>query len=455
MGLEGLRLPIFLGWISGVFFVSKPWGKISFISYFHPFTLYALIVNIIFTGLWIDFYDDATSFIANKPLTTQIFYLSTSTGVHVFNGYMRLIFFIFAGRIAKMLNLIKELMGPVKPRDLRCTWALFLKLFWIILIFHLVNAGIVAGYVCASSDSIQNKNSMYFSGQIRPKWYFVIFFILGSFPVACCIYFTFSFIFVCTFCVLCVFEQFCEVLMDIGIKIQNQSGEDSGFRQSMRNSTKDTYIIDIPAGDIELVLPNEPGCSGEVSTLISGTSRNFKVELLERLDRIKELFGVFDSVVGPMVLGMLIRNVVIVINEASSVFINPSGFVIAHRGCAFVNFFGDVVQFIILELGSWTQRRMNKWKTDLEKMIILMPTSFEKDHLSDVVHQVCKWKWQMSASGFFNINRQLMSGIVATMLSYIVILFQLHVSESPVVSAAECTRKNETYPANYFDYGAI
>ena len=84
-----------------------------------------------------------------------------------------------------------------------------------------------------------------------------------------------------------------------------------------------------------------------------------KAELLERFEKVKDIFDQYDIIVGPLLLGMLVRNVFVVINDVTEIIItwNPTKFDVA-KGCNMLNLCADLAQFSVLELGSWAERRV-------------------------------------------------------------------------------------------------
>ncbi|CAG7786365.1 unnamed protein product [Allacma fusca] len=48
-----------------------------------------------------------------------------------------------------------------------------------------------------------------------------------------------------------------------------------------------------------------------------------------------------------------------------------------------------------------------------------------------ILNWILKWQWDLTAMGFFSINRRLLTGVATILTSYIIFVFQLKISGSP------------------------
>ena len=369
MALDGLCLPKFLGWITGLLFVRKPWGDYVFTSYLHPYTIFALSINIVFGLLWKDFYSAFYPTLKGQPLTRKLLSLSGTAGFHFFYAYTRWVYLLSAKRMSRLVQSLTKTLNGIKPSGRVWFWGV--RSLWFLLLFQ---TGLALTYACSfyqtsqSDDQAVSQSSIFFPRQKRPWWYFIIFFSLATFPVAISIYFTFGFIFILTLGILRVFDEFCKSVADIygsDCNLLQRSGVNQQEHEQRRKNS-DTFIINMmdhtesnmntSDADLSVAIIRDRFRAADTS---DSSMLEMKAELLERFEKVKDIFDQYDMIVGPLLLGMLVRNVFVVINDVTAIVINwnPYKFDVV-KGCNVLNLCGDLAQFCVLELGSWAHRRV-------------------------------------------------------------------------------------------------
>ena len=65
----------------------------------------------------------------------------------------------------------------------------------------------------------------------------------------------------------------------------------------------------------------------------------------------------------------------------------------------------------------------------MTKLILVAPPSEAKMEMYQVWQVLQAWNWKITAYDIFVVDKQLISGLIATMMSYVVILFQVNLSD--------------------------
>lgn len=256
MTLEGLEVPSWFGWLTGVF-VWVPWGSPRFKSWLNLTTLIILTSNVLTQILWIDYFQHSRQF-ENEKLLKKILLQGFNVFGVVFNAFIRLFFIIQASHIVDFLNQLEFYPVSTVPTTLQKTRRLFSILCWVSLGLRLAT-----GIFLAVQLSVNVPEGSWF-GDVGRWGYLFVMGTFGVLPLVASFYCAFSFTVVTAVYLVWIFE-------DYGIQIE----------QAIKTAKKD----DAPA-------------DGKRLFWFVRMDRQME-DLVTRFNDIRDVFQLFDKIVGP------------------------------------------------------------------------------------------------------------------------------------------------------------
>ncbi|OXA61890.1 hypothetical protein Fcan01_02020 [Folsomia candida] len=390
MVLQGFEVPSWFGWLTGVLFIKLPWGLPIFKSFCNFTTFVILAINIFTQVLWIDFFLHSRQLENEKFLRKILLQGFTIFGV-IFNAFIRIFFCFQARNVCEFLSKLEDYPVSTVPTTLQKTRRLFSLLTWVSLCLRL-GTGI---FLAIQLSQIVPEDSWISSlGNIGYLGFMGLF---GVLPIVSSFYVAFSFIVVTAVYLVWIFE-------DYGIQIE----------EAIKHAKKDPFQAVLQTRVLRQMLQE-----------MKMDSSHF--DLIQKFEDIRGLFRLFDEIVSPLLFCLIVMSVTSLVHAANSILIEGSSS--ASWAGLVSNWFNlayQTVQLFLLQLGQDLYDRIAERKAKLNKMVSLMPVSISKLQLSDIVESLSIWKWEMTAWGFFRVNRGLMSAVFSTIMAYVVILFQLY-----------------------------
>ncbi|CAL8074386.1 unnamed protein product [Orchesella dallaii] len=402
MVLRGLVFSSWKAWLTGMYFVRKPWGTpipTGFLS--HPYIFYSFILNLINQCLWIDMQIKLSEKAKNFSLTEQILSNAVFFASFTFDIYFR--FNMYRLNI-KLANLLVALEEPrLRPLDhkLSAVWTfhrISLRIFTILR--YLPTTTFVWSFV-TETQSISDSKFL-----IPRSWHFIAFTLFAAVPHVTTLIFSYDLIVETTFQFLWTFEDFCAHLEE---NILDHDGRKMG-----KQVDSTTFI--------------------------------------EKFDDINNLASNYDQVIGPIILGVVARSVFSVIHSTTTIVLNTGNTLNLHTGYHVIQLVVELSQFVILKLGTEVHQRISFWKQKLTKACLLSSSNLKPEayppqtpslndsknslnvtdddtssdadtrisltrvsnqlrQLDDLVKCICNWEWKISAGGIFYVDSKLLSGV--------------------------------------------
>ncbi|CAG7706170.1 unnamed protein product [Allacma fusca] len=408
MVLPGFIYASWIGWISGSFFVSKPWGDPSY-KWLSLYTLYALIFNALSAFKWIHFINKSIVFFQHRSLASKILNLCLLVGSGLFGLIFKLIFFIRAKKILAFLQQLRNTEILVVP-EVQYAWKWCKVLICVTCISQMgTSVALPFFFYRLIPDA-----SLSF---IISPYYFLSFFIFGSFPVTACFTVAFVFAVVVTFHWLFCIEK---LFADLNTWVDSKS------------NTRKRGLL--PNDSISLEVRHESGFQLDFS----------KEEFIRKIENLQTLCKQFDEVVGPMYLCIFIRTVFFLIHSADAILIENTDHI--EEFSDFKRFFGwihlifESSQLFLIFMGSYFHERVAFRRQQLKTSVFLHPLQGKRE-IDEIWEFVRTSKWKMTACGIFIIDKPLIGGVVSTMMTYVVILFQINLSDPGTNNGTLCTAK--------------
>ncbi|CAL8133691.1 unnamed protein product [Orchesella dallaii] len=368
MVLQGLEVPSWFGWLTGVF-VWVPWGVPKFKSWLNFTTIIIITSNILTQIIWLDFFQHSRQSTKEKFLKKILLQGFNVFGV-LFNAFIRLFFYTQARHIVDFLNHLEFWPVSTVPTTLQKTRRLFSILCWVSLGLRLAT-----GIFLAIQLSLHVPQDSWF-GDVGQWGYLFLMGTFGVLPLVASFYVAFSFTVVTAVYLVWIFE-------DYGIQIE----------QAIKTAKKD-----VP---------------GQQKSLFQYVRMDAQMnDLVQRFDDIRGVFQLFDTIVSPLLFCLIVMSVTSLIHAANSLLIEggSSGGWSGVASDSF-NLVYQLVQLFLLQLGQDTFDRINERKVKLTRMVMLMGDGTSKFQLANIVESLCVWKWRMTAWGFFTVDRSLVSGV--------------------------------------------
>lgn len=324
MVLEGLEVPSWFGWITGVF-LWVPWGPPRLNSIQTTITIpIILLINILTQLLWLDFFQHSKQFENEKFLKRILLQGFNVFGV-IFNAFIRLFFYIQARHIVNFLNTLEFYNVSTVPTTLQKTRRLFSILCWVSLALRLAT-----GVFLSIQLSMSVPEDSWF-GDVGQWGYLVLMGAFGVLPLVASFYVAFSFTVVTAVYLVWIFE-------DYGIQIE----------QAIKTAKQPQQ--------------EEMGKSLMLYVRMDGQMK----ELIRRFDDIRDVFHLFDTIVSPLLFCLIVMSVTSLIHAANSLLIEGGG----GNGWPGVlsdsfNLIYQLVQLFLLQLGQDTFDRVTSiysWK---------------------------------------------------------------------------------------------
>ncbi|CAG7706168.1 unnamed protein product [Allacma fusca] len=400
MVLQGFAWPARIGWLSGTLFASNPISFSVFNSWKHPYTLYVLFINFAF-GLLIS---DFVLHLNSNPLQQESSYVKKIifTGFLASNLSLIVVLRLHSVYYAKSISLFLKTIEEYPFSEVHSSQRKFPKtcylLSWAIFALSVATAAILTWTVES------NNSSKFWLGAIGSVPFYITAFLFGFLPAISTAYVGFAFVNVTLSNLVWFFEDLCAQL-----ESHIQSGKD----------------------DIQIFLPrnyfqkSQPGVKMDAIMIQSNmfwSQRN----LIGQFRRIQDLFHCYDKLAGPIILFIIVSSTVSIIQAANDVLQNDGIFKEKSQITSWLNLVTHGLFLFILNLGFNATKTIRKRQGTLKQLIATIPSNLVKIELVRTVQVVTDWDWRMSAAGFFTVDRSLMGGIISTMMSYVVILFQLH-----------------------------
>ncbi|CAL8074389.1 unnamed protein product [Orchesella dallaii] len=408
----------------------------------------------------------------------------------IFDIYFRFNFYRLSTRLVELLKALEyPKYKPLNALFRKC-WKSHKISLWILAVPRYMLAFTI---VCAyAAMTVSYPDSAFF---IPRYWYFVLFTMFTAVPHVTSVIFAYDLIVITTFHMLWTFEDYCAHLEDHIYK-----GYFLRKRLSL-NPTPSLRSLQIPVGDqqdgylhqkqrktsakrFSLATPNEFRNLKRLSDAEEGKGfekMSFNC-FVERFDWIRGLTEKYDRVMGPIILGVVVRCVFSIVHSVNSIMLKSGEQVFLKTWYHVLLLLVEASQLVILKLGSEVHERIAYWKGKLTKAWLLTTSGgynmlnganrlnqtldsedltlfmddVEHDNqlVQDLVNYVCTWDWKVSAGGIFDVDKSLMSGIVSTTLTYVVILFQLNLAEQSSLNCQCAGIGLQSDSSAVFDYSS-
>ncbi|CAG7823321.1 unnamed protein product [Allacma fusca] len=192
----------------------------------------------------------------------------------------------------------------------------------------------------------------------------------------------------------------------------------------------------IRAGELELKVTISKVTQGKQwATNVTGFGKVYTLkDLSEKFLEIQRAFDDYNKVAGMPFFVLICHATLSLIHKLY--FVATSEFTTMKDHFELARFLSkSLVGFIVISslshLGEVIVTRMRKWKEQL-KCVMLNELLCDKSHdpVNTLVESVVKWDWGLKAINLFNINHALLPAIAGTMVTYLIVIIQLEISES-------------------------
>ncbi|OXA61441.1 hypothetical protein Fcan01_02017 [Folsomia candida] len=364
---------IWLGWILGFLQLSPPWrDPPSFNSWKSWISVWSLIVLCVQHVLLIDF-SRQTKLVDGLAVNLLAKQLHALMFIVTFGAFwtVRVIFLIRAKKLAKLLGAFY--VYPIKNEYFR--W----RVAWRVAVFFVCISGIL---VISSSGlfvlAVRSKSRAADS----PPWFFIFGKVLSG--------------------ILSAFF---------------------GHMASMASTNVAFALVIYISFYLEFVIVRDAN-SKKLNFLHSPLSKEI---LLNKFEGIRTLFEEGNKIIAPLALVVIVVETFRGVSGAHELLINKLGGFFALDN--YLNVIQQLIHAGLVFVGQYVVDKMNERKQQLSKIIALMEET-DSNHKFTVklVNYVIDFDWKLSGYGFFYVDKKLLSGMVATAMTYIVILVQLQIS---------------------------
>lgn len=358
MVLSGLGFSSWQAWLTGVYFVKKPWGLPSPTGFCcHPYVVFALTLNIISYGFWCDCQIKLHPLSRNFSLTERILAEAVVLVGAIFDVFFRFNFYRFNVELGELLRALEQPKHKPMYSKIRKCWKFHKISLHILTVPRYVLTITLVGAYGTITSAYPDSEFYYLPRHL----YFILFTIFTAIPSVCSVIFAYDLIVITTFHMLWTFEDYCGHLEDHiyrGLLIRRRISRNPSLISLQMSPGKTSAGEDTNCNNI--VATNEFRHLKRISDAEEG--KGFEKlsfnGFVERFDWINSLAETYDRVIGTIILGVVVRCVISFVHAINAIMIRKEKELylkVWYHGILLVT---EASQLVILKLGSEIHQRV-------------------------------------------------------------------------------------------------
>ncbi|XP_035709466.1 uncharacterized protein LOC118436154 [Folsomia candida] len=148
-------------------------------------------------------------------------------------------------------------------------------------------------------------------------------------------------------------------------------------------------------------------------------------DMLKRFEQFKWCAEEAEEILGPFVLvTMLASGWMLVTGVHNTLAGSYTG------GLSFLVMGEQLIYISLIFLGQYIANMMKLRRKRLQRILTLKPY-IRSTSGGKLAHLLIAFNWRLTASNVFDVNRQLLSGIVSNWMNYVVVIFQFQMAMQP------------------------
>ncbi|CAL8134332.1 unnamed protein product [Orchesella dallaii] len=416
MALPGFTANLIFGWCFSVIILEKPWGipKFKWLSF--PI-FFAFLYMPLFIFFNVDLIYHATDTLTGPSkeridrLVRQLSYIILLTS----NSLIRIIFMWKGRKLADFLRRLKFYSksrakankNPLSLMDVVVTYLVFFSTAVVA-----INGGVVTYRNPVFESWLQ---------ELSRLTHAIAFSCLFQLPVMIPVQCAFALILASMAYLGVIFGDYCQYVVytltqnktKVGISIISTSSSSEQGDQPQKPDVENISAT-----------PSPPPPSQDHLFFTNQLRR----EILAKFEIVREIFDLAHEIVSPMALVLLAdSSIQVVMKGYETMFVGKAGM---------ISNVGNMVNYVsyvwILQSAQRLQNTISAGKAELEETLVNLSdetNKLEKHALRDVLKAMSVWNWEFTACELFVIDRRLASGILSLILTYVIVLVQLKVSD--------------------------